>query len=59
MDCGLPVSGVTGFLRQEYWSGLPFSTPRYLIDPGIELRSTALADGLLTTEPHGKPKKLI
>ena len=47
------------FLRQEYWSGLPFSTPGDLIDPGIELRSPALADGFFTTEPHGKPKKLI
>ena len=46
MDCGLPVSCVMGFLRQEYWSGLPFSTPGDLIDPGIELMFPALADGL-------------
>ena len=26
-----------GFLRQEYWSGLPFSSPRDLPDPGIFL----------------------
>ena len=25
-----------GFSRQEYWSGLPFPTPRDLSDPGIE-----------------------
>ena len=25
------------FSRQEYWSGLPFSTPGDLPDPGIEL----------------------
>ena len=25
-----------GFLRQEYWSGLPFSSPGDLPDPGIE-----------------------
>ena len=25
-----------GFSRQEYWSGLPFSTPGHLPDPGIE-----------------------
>ena len=30
------------FSRQEYWSGLPFSSPRYLSDPGIEPRSPAL-----------------
>ena len=27
------------FRRQEYWSGLPFSTPGDLPDPGIELVS--------------------
>ena len=27
-----------GFPRQEYWSGLPFPSPRDLHDPGIELR---------------------
>ena len=26
----------TGFLRQEYWSGLPFPTPGDLPDPRIE-----------------------
>ena len=25
-----------GFSRQEYWSGLPFPSPEYLPDPGIE-----------------------
>ena len=24
------------FFRQEYWSGLPFPTPRDLLIPGIE-----------------------
>ena len=28
-----------GFSRQEYWSGLPFPSPEYLPDPGIEPRS--------------------
>ena len=27
------------FSRQEYWSGLPFSSPGDLPDPGIELES--------------------
>ena len=31
-----------GFSRQEYWSGLPFPSPEYLPDPGIEPRSPAL-----------------
>ena len=25
-----------GFLRQEYWSGLPFPSPGGLLDPGIK-----------------------
>ena len=37
-----------GFSRQEYWSGLPCSPPRYLPNPGIEPRSSALqADTLV------------
>ena len=39
-----------GFFRQEYWSGLPFPSPRDLPDPGIELASVispALAGGLI------------
>ena len=31
-----------GFFRQEYWSGLPFPSPRDLLDPGIEPGSPAL-----------------
>ena len=31
-----------GFSRQEYWSGLPFSSPGDLPDPGIELGSPTL-----------------
>ena len=41
--------------RQEYWSGLPFPTPGYLPDPGIEsmsLVSPALIDRFLITEPQ-------
>ena len=30
-----------GFSRQEYWSGLPFPSPRDLPDPGIEPGSPA------------------
>ena len=43
-----------GFSRQEYWSGLPFSSPGDLSDPGIELASPALAGLFFTTEPLGK-----
>ena len=31
-----------GFSRQEYWSGLPFPSPAYLPNPGIEPGSPAL-----------------
>ena len=31
-----------GFSRQEYWSGLPFPSPRDLPDPGIESGSPTL-----------------
>ena len=37
-----------GFSRQEYWSGLPFPSPRDLPDPEIEPRSPALQADALT-----------
>ena len=46
-----------GFSRQEYWSGLPFPSPRELSNPGIEPGSPALEADALTSEPPGKPKK--
>ena len=48
MDYGSPDSSVHGVLRQEYWSGLPCSSPGDLPHPGIEptsLGSPALAGG--------------
>ena len=55
MDCSPP--GSMGFSRQEYWSRLPFPSPRDLPDPGIKpasLASPALAGGFFTTIPPGK-----
>ena len=49
-----------GFPRQEYWSGLPFSSPRDLPALGIEPEfpmSPALAGRFFTTEPPGKPRR--
>ena len=43
-----------GFLRQEYWSVLPFPSPGDILNPGIEPRSPAFAGGFFTTEPPGK-----
>ena len=39
-----------GFLRQEYWSGLPFSSPGDLPNPGIEPSFPALQADALTPE---------
>ena len=44
-----------GFLRQEYWSALPFPSPGDLPNPRIELASPALVGGFFTTLPPGKP----
>ena len=44
-----------GFLRQEYWSGLPFPFPGDLPNPGIEPTFPSLVGGFFTTEPLGKP----
>ena len=46
--CQAPLS--MGFSRQEYWSGLPFSSPGDLSDSGIKPRSPALQADSLPTE---------
>ena len=41
------------FSRQEYWNGLPFPTPWYLLNPGnkpVSLVSPALTGGLLASQ---------
>jgi len=43
------------FSRQEYWSGLPFSSPGDLSDPGIEPGSPAVQVDSLLPETTGKP----
>ena len=47
--CQAPLS--IGFSRQEYWSALPFPSPRGLPDSGIEPGSPALQVDSLPTEP--------
>ena len=42
-----------GFSRQEYWSGLPFPSPGYLPNPGIEPRSPALQEMLYPLSHQG------
>ena len=43
-----------GFSRQENWSGYPFHSPGYLLDPGIESGSPTLQADSLLTESWGK-----
>ena len=45
------------FFRQEYWSGLPFSSSGDLPNPGIKPESPALHTDSLPSEPPGKPKE--
>ena len=39
------------FSRQEYWSGLSFSSPGYLANPEMKPGSPALEADALTSEP--------
>ena len=48
-----------GFSRQEYWSGLPFPSPRDFPNPGIEHGSPALQADTLLSEPPGKPSSFF
>ena len=45
-----------GFFRKTHWSGLPFSSPRDLPNPGIEPGFPALQADSLPSEP-GKPPR--
>ena len=47
------------FSRQEYWSGLPFSSPGNLPDPGIEPGSPAFQADTLPSELPGNPIQLV
>ena len=48
-----------GCSRQEYWTGLPFPSPRDLPNPGIESGSPALHVASLLSEPPGKPLNIL
>ena len=39
-----------GFSRQEYWSGVPFPSPGFFPNPGIEPGSPALSADALPSE---------
>ena len=55
--CQAPLS--LGFLRQEYWSGMPFPSPGDLQNPGIKPVSPALTGRFLTTKLPGKLEKAM
>ena len=44
-----------GFSRQEYWRGLPFSSPEDIPNPETEPCSPVLQVDSLLSEPQGKP----
>ena len=46
------------FPRQEYWSGLPFSSPQDLPNSGTEPASPTLAGRFSTTGPPGKSQDM-
>ena len=43
-----------GFPRQEYWSGLPFPSPKESSRPKDQTRISCLVGRFSTTEPSGK-----
>ena len=53
IDHQAPLS--VGFLRQEYWSGLPYPSPGYLPDPGIKPESHASQADSLPSSHLGSP----
>ena len=53
--CQAPLS--MEFHRQEYWSGLPFPSPKDLPGPGMEPRTPALQADYLPSELPEKPSQ--
>ena len=53
MDCSLAPSSIE-FSRQEYWTGLPFTSPGDFPDPQMEPRSPVLQMAILPSEPPEK-----
>ena len=56
LDHQAPLS--MGFSRRGHWSGLPFSPPGDVPDPGVEPRPPALQVDSSPSEPPGKPFSL-
>ena len=57
MDCSHQAPLSMEFSRQQYWIGLPFSSPGYLPNPRIKPGSPTLqTDSLLSVSP-AKPQE--
>ena len=59
MDCSRPGSSVHGISRVIILEWVAITFCRGSSNPGIEPASPILAGGFFTTEPPGKPSKLI
>ena len=59
MDCSLPGSSVHGDFKARIPEWVAISFSRNLPGPGIEPMSPALAGRFFTTEPPGKPQRLL
>ena len=60
MDCSPPGSFAHGIFQKEYWSRLPFPSPKALPDPEMapaSLASPALAGGFFTTSATWEAQK--
>ena len=55
---GHQASLFMGFFKQEYWSGLPFSSPWDLPDPGVEPRDFCIGRWVLYHLHHLKSLKI-
>ena len=59
MDCSPLGSSVHEISQAKYWSGLPFTSPRALPDPGIKLASPLLQVDSLPLSYLGSPRLFI
>ena len=59
VDCSPPGSSIHVILQARILGGLPFPSQGDLPDPGIEPRSPASQADALTSEPPGKPNRVI
>ena len=59
MDCSLLGSSVRVISQARIWSELPFPSPGYLPDPGIEPMSPALQNDSLSRSDQGSASVIL